>query len=76
MKFLGYRLFGILGKEDPEENEDQMKYDAFFCYRYKILYGITSNFKQKVWGLSADRSLTKRNVHSSFRISHQNSHVV
>ena len=37
MKFLGYRIFGILAKDDPEENEDEMKYDAFFCFRFELL---------------------------------------
>ena len=34
--FLRYRIFGTLTKDNPEENEDQMKYDAFFCFRSVI----------------------------------------
>ena len=34
VKFLGYKYFGILTKDNEEENEAEMKYDAFFCYRY------------------------------------------
>ena len=33
VKFLGYKYFGILTKDNEEENEAEMKYDAFFCYR-------------------------------------------
>ena len=31
--FLRYKYFGILTKDQPEENENEMKYDAFFCHR-------------------------------------------
>ena len=31
--FLRFRIFGKLTKDKPEENEDEMKYDAFFCFR-------------------------------------------
>ena len=34
VKFLGYKYFGILTKDNEEENEAEIKYDAFFCYRY------------------------------------------
>ena len=33
-KFLAFKYFGILTKDGPDENEDEMKYDAFFCYRF------------------------------------------
>ena len=36
MLFLGYRFFGILTKDKPVENEDEMKYDAFFCFRFVL----------------------------------------
>ena len=31
--FLRYKYFGILTKDKPDENEDQMRYDGFFCFR-------------------------------------------
>ena len=34
--FLRFRIFGKLTKDKPEENEDEMKYDAFLCYRLVI----------------------------------------
>ena len=35
--FLRYKYFGYLTKDKPEENEAEMRYDAFFCYR--LAYG-------------------------------------
>ena len=32
--FLRFKFFGKLTKDKPEENEDQMKYDGFFCFRF------------------------------------------
>ena len=34
--FLRFRIFGTLAKDKPEENEDEMKYDAFFCFRLVV----------------------------------------
>ena len=34
MKFLGFRCFGILTKDPLMEKEAEMKYDAFFCFRF------------------------------------------
>ena len=34
--FWRYRICGKLTKDKPEENEDEMKYDAFLCYRLVI----------------------------------------
>ena len=31
--FLRFLCFGKLTKDKPEENEDQMRNDAFFCFR-------------------------------------------
>ena len=38
--FLRYKYFGKLKKDKPQENEDQMKYDAFFCVRSLLSYFI------------------------------------
>ena len=35
--FLKYKYFGILTKDKPDENEDQMQYDEFFCFRLVYL---------------------------------------
>ena len=32
--FLRFKYFGKLPKDKPEENEDQMRHDAFFCFRF------------------------------------------
>ena len=32
--FLRFRIFGKLTKDKPGENEDEMKYDAFLCFRF------------------------------------------
>ena len=34
MKFLGFKYFGILTKDPPMQNEAEMKYDGFFCFRF------------------------------------------
>ena len=34
MKFLGFKYFGILTKDPLMEKEAEMKYDAFFCFRF------------------------------------------
>ena len=44
--FLRYKYFGILTKDKPEENEDQMKYDAFFCFRFLHSYIHRSSSKR------------------------------
>ena len=38
--FLRYKYFGKLKKDKPQENEDEMKYDAFFCVRSLLSYFI------------------------------------
>ena len=37
--FLRFKYFGKLPKGKLEENEDQMRYDAFFCYRFVLQTG-------------------------------------
>ena len=32
--FLRFKYFGYLTEDKPEENEDQMRNDAFFCFRF------------------------------------------
>ena len=34
--FLRFRIFGTLTKDKPEENEGEIKYDAFFCFRLVV----------------------------------------
>ena len=36
VQFLRFKYFGTLNEEDPAGNENEMKYDAFFCYRSKF----------------------------------------
>ena len=38
VKFLKFKYFGKLGKDAPEENEVEMKYDAFFCFRFVLKF--------------------------------------
>ena len=34
MKFLRFKYFGKLGKDEPEKKEAEMKYDVFFGLRF------------------------------------------
>ena len=43
--FLRYMYFGKLPKDKPEENEAEMRYDAFFCFRFVFQGGMHTNEK-------------------------------